>query len=171
MIIAILLFLCISTKAHRILSLDLKHGFNKFDLGSKISSIKNRTSINRTHNEHPNLESYVVNYPANYKLFGYTPRKIVLDFYNGLLTQISVSMPRNESLKESQLISARILGGLGKLYGDWEELMPSEDKMITKSIIRKRTGLFFKSYPGSATKGDTFTYVSIPLSKLLEIKS
>lgn len=171
MIIAILLFLCISTKAHQILSLDIKHGFSRFDLGSTISSIKNKTSINKLDSSHTELESYVVNYPSNYKLLRYTPHTIVLDFYGGLLTKISVTMPRSESINENLLIRNRMLNGLSQLYGDWEEVTPWENGIAIKSIIRKRTGLFFKTDLEAGTKGDTFTYVSIPLSKLIEIKS
>lgn len=171
MIIAVLLFLCQSAKSQRAANLDFKHGFNKFDLGSTLSSIKNRTSVNKIESNQPDFESYQVNYPSNYKLFGHPPKTIVLDFYNGLLTQITVGMPRYESLNASMLISSGIIDRLEKLYGNWEDLQPSGNMIALKSIVRKKTALFFQTFPDSAAKGDTFIYISIFLLNLSKIKS
>lgn len=164
-IVVCLIFTSLFAKAQTSAQLDAKNGFNKFVLGSTLREVAQIASITKTDNG-SQYDAYTVKNPGSFKLFGYSPNLITLEFYGNLLTRIFINLPRPKTLNEDIACTTMVLNNYSSMYGDWTDLEASGNMLVQKAISGDKAILFYFLYKDSYVSGDTYCYMSVPLMQL-----
>jgi len=150
-------------------SIDVKYGFNKFDLGATIKHIQGIATISKINSDTDNFEYYNVKNPSTYKLFNVSPKSIRLGFVSNMLTVIYIEIENAIPVSKRMVQVENMLLGFEKLYGGWEETEPeSPDIIFSQRIVGERTVITFNCTKAKNGMGDIFTYYSIPLMELAD---
>jgi len=165
LLVVILLLCTVMIKAQTPAQLDAKNGFNKFVLGSTLREISQIANLTKANNG-SQYDAYYVKYPASYKLFGYSPKLITLEFYDNLLTRIFINLPKPPTISQDLACTTIVLNNYTDMYGDWTDLEASGNMLVQKMITGDKAILFYFLYRESYISGDTYCYMSVPLMHL-----
>jgi hypothetical protein len=153
--------------------LDEKNGFNIFQLGATIKSVKEIAKLKKLKDDDTNSDTYLVNAIHNYQILGYPIEAIRLIFYKDRLLQISVFMPDFHPKEGSQsaLISKDIVEKIQSEYGNWIKMDKTTEQEVNNVIYESRisgrkVSLFMQQYglkfinDRPTVRGNQYTFIS-----------
>lgn len=124
------------------LNLDVKNGFNKFELRASLASVSNIALMKKISSD-GSTDNYMVLTPSKYTVFGIVPDNIFLTFYKGKLMKTAVSIPRPSSSDEQLLTIDRIMGSYYNIYGEWTKMEATGNLQMQSAIAGEKVILFF----------------------------
>lgn len=150
--------------------LDIKNGFNKFELGTTVTQVSKYSSLSKV-SSNGKIENYKVGIPWKFKLFNHFPKDVYLSFYKGFLYKTTVELTKPLPYKELEVLD-NIVGNYEGLYGEWENLAANDPVMITKGIFGERVVLFFFIYrEGKSNPWAAATYISVPIQEAIDAET